>query len=858
MKADVKETNLYVWLENKNSVFLSQVDKMIALAEDMLPIVKKTFINYTDHGIKHSVHVMEYMYALVKNVDELSDLEVVLLIESALFHDIGMVVNDVEIGNIKNRENIGEERKYSKVYERYQDETIALQECIRPIHGKRSQEYIESNIDIADFVIPGSTVVNFQKELGLICRAHNEDFEWLERNIEDKYEKGDYELNAQYIAVLLRIADYLDLDDQRAPLNVYNYLGLGEYSIKEWKKHFAVENYDKVKINEQTGMKEIVFSGDCSDPEIYRKLLEYFDDINDELHKAICWGKRMADQKYYLNICPIVDNKIRTNGFTISNLKLSMDFKAIMKLLMGENIYGSKKYGLRELIQNAIDACKVMQECALQLEEYRYERYQPEIYIVVDYDKQQLIIKDNGIGMSSTVLNKYFLSIGKSYYKSDDFKYQDLQYMPIGNFGIGFLSCFMLSSHVIVETRSYKEKEGLMLELRSDNEYICQRQSKNFQNSFGTMVYLSLEEVLDVFGDTEGIIDFVTRTFLDSTIDFYFKEIAEENEKKRIIKLDLQSFEEMAKGKIVLNDYLKNIECAMEIDRRVEAKEMLSQVDFRYMKDDFKIYIYDDKSKRLTYSADLNYKEIKKYQMNNEIVLYKIRGIPHEKKNEYKRWEISRRATGTIFSYSEELPYNWMQEKVILVGYADEKILYLRNTEELPSTYYGIEWKALYDMAIQENDFYITTDLKSIVQQCDFVEKTIYIEDELIEFQDVGEDRFLQIERGEAWWHNDEDDSNRVYWKGIALPGERVYIPVDIKGVVLGNYIINITDKAIIPNISRNSLQQEDRQRIVKQINQAIYKCLIDCEEDRDIKIAIESYMKTAKLIDTNLEKEGV
>ena len=53
MKADVKETNLYVWLENKNSVFLSQVDKMVALAEDMLPIVKKTFINYTDHGIKH-------------------------------------------------------------------------------------------------------------------------------------------------------------------------------------------------------------------------------------------------------------------------------------------------------------------------------------------------------------------------------------------------------------------------------------------------------------------------------------------------------------------------------------------------------------------------------------------------------------------------------------------------------------------------------------------------------------------------------------------------------------------------------------------------------------------------------------
>ena len=69
---------------------------------------------------------------------------------------------------------------------------------------------------------------------------------------------------------------------------------------------------------------------------------------------------------------------------------------------------------------------------------------------------------------------------------------------------------------------------------------------------------------------------------------------------------------------------------------------------------------------------------------------------------------------------------------------------------------------------------------------------------------------------------------------------------------------VNITDKAIIPNISRNSLQQEDRQRIVKQISQAIYKCLVDYEEDREIKIAIESYMKTAKLIDIDLEKESV
>ena len=49
-------------------------------------------------------------------------------------------------------------------------------------------------------------------------------------------------------------------------------------------------------------------------------------------------------------------NKIRPKGFTFSNFRLSLDYKAVTSLLMGENIYGDKKYGLRELIQNSIDA----------------------------------------------------------------------------------------------------------------------------------------------------------------------------------------------------------------------------------------------------------------------------------------------------------------------------------------------------------------------------------------------------------------------------------------------------------------------------------------------------------------------
>jgi len=37
--------------------------------------------------------------------------------------------------------------KYSKVLEKYGDEMTALQECVRPVHGKRARDYIETKMD---------------------------------------------------------------------------------------------------------------------------------------------------------------------------------------------------------------------------------------------------------------------------------------------------------------------------------------------------------------------------------------------------------------------------------------------------------------------------------------------------------------------------------------------------------------------------------------------------------------------------------------------------------------------------------------------------------------------------------------
>ena len=136
----VQESHLYMWLKEKDSKFLSKLYEVIEYANTI-------FASYTVHGVKHSINVMEYMYSLIVDINKLSELEVALLIYSALLHDIGMVANEEEIKEIKNDRAILGERKYSKVLEKYGDETTALQECIRPVHGKRARDYIEKKMN---------------------------------------------------------------------------------------------------------------------------------------------------------------------------------------------------------------------------------------------------------------------------------------------------------------------------------------------------------------------------------------------------------------------------------------------------------------------------------------------------------------------------------------------------------------------------------------------------------------------------------------------------------------------------------------------------------------------------------------
>lgn len=794
MITNVQETQLYKWLVEKNSKFVGQIDEAAKYAEDMLPLINRVFSDYTVHGIKHSINVMEYMFSLITNIDLLSELEVTLLIYSALFHDIGMVTSENEIHDIMADNFVMGTRKYSKVFEKYGEENDSLQECIRPIHGKRSREHI-NHMDEKLFLIPDSSSVTFRDELGLICMSHNEDFEWIEKELVNQSTKGIFEINAQYIAVLLRIADYLDIDEQRAPLYLYKYLQPKEFGDLEWKQHFVIQNFDKVFVNKKTGLKEIIFEGTSQDPSVHRKLLKYFDSVNGELRNAVRLCERFSGTKYLMPLKTSVINKIQTKNFSFSDLRLSLDYNAVTNLLMGENIYGNKKYGLRELIQNSIDACKTMEESSLQMEEYRYQKYQPFISLCLDKDRKQVVLKDNGSGMSIEILKKYFLNVGVSYYASDDYLLQGRKYSPIGHYGIGFLACFMLSDKVELKTVHYQDHKVNRIAFEKNSEYICLTY-ENEPRQPGTEIILDYDQFMEAFDDKiENVVTFVESSFLDMNIPIRILFV--EKGISSSIDCIVKKIEQVIPESICLNDYLEGIE---------------AYIDFTYKQINFATQLQDlNGCSSFYYNDDCVLNEERRFPITNCVTNGKIRlmNIPiiseHIKNDFLKAYEV-------LEDYEEALDR---------LGYYESINLW---AEEIEFAGYALCLNEDYESIIGQYT------LKNFREQF-YHASSIPVQTTYVEVDVVSNNSNMVLPYNESCtvvrrFHENYIDS--CFIKNVYLRGLKIKIPYLADGIILKNLVINITNPEFTPNVSRSNISEHQQEKLSFAIGKALHLWIRD------------------------------
>jgi len=485
-------------LSEKNSELFMVSLMVFRKVKDILDVrVSQVFPDYTLHNIGHSLRIMHYMGQIIPDIDKVSELELTFLICSALLHDIGMGASATEIEKIKTGELTYSNYNYKAFLKKFDNNHLqAIQDYIRRVHAVRSAEFITRELkDILS--IPAMPNTSFYEEIAAICQSHTEDISWIEKNLSIYSLKGTYKINSQFCSMVLRLADLLDFDSERTPPSLYKTLEPTGISGQEWKQHFSVDNSNKIAIDNSRGYKIIELFGKCNDTFIHRKILSYIDWINTELENINKITSKM-EQQYRINFKSQVRNEIRAEGYTFADLRFIVNFRQITNLLMGEQIYGHKRNGLRELIQNSIDACKTRKEIEDSHQEFGDDEYVPIIKIILDRQKNQVAISDNGSGMTIEILKKYFLNIGSSYYNSDDYLLRGLRHKPIGNYGIGFLACFMLSDVVTVRTRHFESSTRYEVELSKEDEYVSIKENEDVKH-FGTDIILKYDQFMEVW-----------------------------------------------------------------------------------------------------------------------------------------------------------------------------------------------------------------------------------------------------------------------------------------------------------------------------------------------------------------------
>lgn len=139
--------------------------------------------------------------------------------------------------------------------------------------------------------------------------------------------------------------------------------------------------------------------------------------------------------------------------------QISVNSKNIFPIIK-KWLYSDKDIFLREIVSNGCDAIKKLESLRGIGEAPEEEGYQPKVIITIDNDKKQLIVSDNGIGMTEDEVERYITQIAFSGAEEFLAKYKEKSEEDagiIGHFGLGFYSAFMVSNTVEIETLSYQE-----------------------------------------------------------------------------------------------------------------------------------------------------------------------------------------------------------------------------------------------------------------------------------------------------------------------------------------------------------------------------------------------------------------
>lgn len=275
------------------------------------------------------------------------------------------------------------------------------------------------------------------------------------------------------LAATLWLAGVMAADPRRAPTVVADHVGIGA-EVQLSALHAATVN-----ASWQRSSDTFILHAVCDHP----ALLAMFQEVTrraasvrnaiDQIDLDPDLAKLLPGSFSHRGVRP--ENYEGTPVFDVPLLRFQLSDEKVRELLMGRQLYGEPDLAIRELYQNALDACR-----------YRHVRRQYRERLgraLADWSghitftqgsdadgREYIECVDNGVGMNKETLMSTFANAGerfvyRSTFRAEQARWQDLdpplRLVPNSQFGVGVFSYFMIAEEIQIVTRPVGPDDGV-------------------------------------------------------------------------------------------------------------------------------------------------------------------------------------------------------------------------------------------------------------------------------------------------------------------------------------------------------------------------------------------------------------
>jgi hypothetical protein len=250
-------------------------------------------------------------------------------------------------------------------------------------------------------------------------------------------------------------------------------------------------------------------------------LRQVIDQCTASLAQHYVAGREQALRLRFPRLRSTVDDPysyIREHGLSFDPdlARLVMDVDGVLPLLIRPLYGNAPAVGIRELLQNALDAVSAREAMGRGTIRYGATGHQPESGVTITITdgtgpapetailqvpppagwEQWLEVSDSGVGMTSEVIREHFMTVGGSFDPVTD-PLSLLSHSPrvtprSGRFGVGVLASFLLGTEIQVITRHMgaNENEALSMQL---TQYVGEAELYYCSAPIGTTVRVRLD-----------------------------------------------------------------------------------------------------------------------------------------------------------------------------------------------------------------------------------------------------------------------------------------------------------------------------------------------------------------------------